>query len=126
MAGIPSEFESDFNDIASKIASYLSAVPAAEADGLLQALNELVAKELERRRAYKEKAPKPDPETLAALTSEPIPLEIVAEAIRSANVANEKENLEELQEMLNGGGFKLEDFLPELERLAAQDRVPQT
>jgi hypothetical protein len=123
MAGIPAAFESDFKDLASTIAAYLSAVPAAEREGLLQALNELVRADLERKRAYKENAPKPDPETLAGFTSEPAPLEIVAEAIRNFN---EKETMAELEEMLNGKGFKLEDFLPGLERLTDQGNEPQT
>lgn len=52
---------------------------------------------------------------LELLKPVPVPPEVVAEANRTFN---EKEVLEAIEEIRAGGGFKLQEFLPELEVLA--------
>lgn len=44
----------------------------------------------------------------------PVPPEVIAEAIRTFDA---KEVAEALREVREGGGLRLEDFLPELEKL---------
>lgn len=96
---IPRELE----DVAKEIAARLCRLPMDEAAKLLTALNAQVAKEYGAAHA--------------ALQTEPIPPEILEEAVRSFN---EAEILEAINEIHNGGGRGLEEFLPDLERIASQ------
>jgi hypothetical protein len=98
---IPHELE----DAAKEIASCLASLPVGEATQVMTAINAQVAKEYS--------------EAHAALRSDPVPAEILAEAERSFN---EAEILETIREVQSGGGRRLEEFLPELEQLASHPR----
>ncbi len=97
--------EAEFDEIAKKVSTLLTAMPPGEAESMLLFLTAQIARNLNHINLA----------ALELLKPVPVPPELVAEANRTFN---EKEVMEEVHEVRSGRGFKLEDFLPELEKLA--------
>jgi hypothetical protein len=107
---LPTDIKSELGQIADRVAALLSTMTAQEATSTLLLIN----KEIAQRQS------KVDLAALDLLKPFPIPPEIIEEAKRTFN---EKELLEEIQEVRSSGGLKLEDFLPGLEKLAHTGRI---
>ena len=90
--------------LAEALATRLAVLNTLDAADALSSFAELVAERYERIKSA-------DPSGAPVPMSIPTPPEVVAAILRDFN---EAEVLEEMREMENGGGRKLEDFLPEL------------
>lgn len=115
---LPPAVESELSSIAERMAALLEAVPPQEAVSALLAFSAKVSVRLEQSRAGEKPVRKEDPSDVGAPPGAPkpmpVPPEVIAEALRTFD---EKEVVDAIQEIRAGRGLKLEDFLPELEKL---------
>jgi hypothetical protein len=97
--------EEELQALAKKVSTLLGSISPQDAESMLLFLTAQIARNLNHINLA----------ALELLKPVPVPPELVAEANRTFN---EKEVMEEVHEVRSGRGFKLEDFLPELEKLA--------
>jgi hypothetical protein len=104
--------EAEFDEIAKKVSTLLTAMPPREAESMLLFL----IRQIGQNASHINLA------ALDLLKPIPVPPEMIAEANRTFD---EKEVMDAIQEVREGGGFKLHEFLPELEKLARLSNSPQ-
>ena len=104
-ASSPLPIEAEFDDIAKKVATVLRSLSAHDAESMLLYLIGQIARNVSHINLA----------TLELLKTVPVPPEVISEANRTFD---EKEVVEAIDENRAGGGLKLNDFLPELEKLA--------
>src|SRR5438128_2200613 len=113
---LPPAVESELSRIAERMATLLEAVPPREALSALLAFSTKISLHLEQS---KSRPRNDDPSDVGAPQDAPKPVAVPPEVIAEANrTFDENEIVETIREIRAGGGSKLEDFLPELEKFA--------
>ena len=106
----------EMNRLAGEIAAQLAGLDAPAAAEALSSLTERVAEQYEEMRSGGASG---DPSDVGAPPGAPRPIPVPPDVLATAlREFNEAEVLEGIREIRNGGGRRLEDFLPELQRAA--------
>jgi len=106
----------EMNRLAGEIAAQLAGLDAPAAAEALSSLTERVAERYDQMRGGKASG---DPSDVGAPPGAPRPIPVPPDVLAAAlREFDEAEILEGIREIRSGGGRRLEDFLPELQRAA--------
>ena len=115
---LPPTVEAELSHIAERMAAILEAIPPAEALSAFLAFSEQISLHRDAIR-MQPRVRNNDPSDIGAPPDAPQPVAVPPEVIAEANrTFDEAEIADALREIRGGGGFQLQDFFPDLEKLA--------